>query len=91
MLQRKRLFILIPAFLIPLFVGMIFLKMEHKVIHYHHTGYSSHSLTFDTDPDPIAGDSISPNEKLLHSQEVQYIAPNIFLSHRSLNFVPLRC
>jgi hypothetical protein len=92
MLQKKKSFILISALLIPLFLGMIFLKMEHKVLRYHHNGHFSHSLVFDTDPDPIAGDSVSsPNEDLLPSQEQQCVAPKIILSLRSLNFVPLRC
>lgn len=92
MLHRKKLLILIPSLLlIPMLLGMISLKMEHKLSHYSYNNHSSHSLIFDTDVDVVTVDSLSSNQGLPYLQEILPMAPVFIHSHQYFNSIPLRC
>ena len=102
MVRRKRLLTLIPALLlIPILLGMIPLKMAHKLAQGGPFSQSSqgcncnncpaHSLISHNHFDAVAIDSTSPNQGLPYSQEILYAAPEFFHSQNHFNFIPLRC
>ena len=102
MLRRKKLLILIPALLlIPILLGMIPLKMAHKLAQGGPFAPSSqgcscnncpaHSLISHNHFDAITADSTSPNQGLPYSQEILYRLPEFFHSNIHFNSIPLRC
>jgi hypothetical protein len=102
MLRRKKLLILIPALLlIPILLGMIPLKMAHKLAQGVPFAQSSqgcscsncpaHSLTSHNHFDAVTAGSISPNQGLPYSQETLYAAPEFFHSDIHFRSIPLRC
>ncbi len=103
MLRRKRLFILIPALLlIPILLGMIPLKLAHKLAQGGPFTQSSQGCSCQNCPanslisphnhfDAITADLISPNQGLPHSQEILYAAPEYFHFTIHSSSIPLRC
>jgi hypothetical protein len=104
MFCRKRLFILIPALLlIPLLVGMIPLKLSHKLAHggpftqcqdSHGCGNkncSAHSLISQNHFDGVTVHSTAPDQGLLYLEKLSFAGPESFHSQIGLTTIPLRC
>lgn len=104
MFRAKRLFILIPTlFLIPLFVGMIPLRLAHKLAHEgtctqcqdkNECGLkncSPNSLTSQDPFDAITDRSSSSNQDLSYLQKSLPDGPESSDSHICFVSIPLRC
>jgi len=104
MFREKRLFILIPAlFLIPLLVGMIPLKLAHKLAHggtctqcqdkqgSGQKNCPAHSLISQNHIDGVADPSASPDQGLSCLQKALPVGPESFRSRIGFTSIPLRC
>ena len=103
MVRRKRLLTLIPALLlIPILLGLVPLKMAHKLAQGGPFSQSSqscncnncpaHSLISHNHFDAVAANATPTGQALLYSQRVLYAVPeSIFSNIHFSSSIPLRC
>ena len=102
MVRKKKLLILIPALLlIPILLGMVPLKMAHKLAQGGPFAQSSqgrcnnclaHSLISHNHLDAVAANATPTGQALLYSQRVLYAVPeSIFSNIHFSSSIPLRC